>query len=278
MGKRKARNSPSGGNAQPKIPKLFKTPRTPSGCVADDIDTLIEEVEALLTKKDKDPQKCLKNGSLSTFLKPCDKGKILTSDVIARLSPCQSKGGLHGASSSVEETPARSVIVHEIPCSNRFSVLESLGPNDDLGDSNDQATSQHSILSTQKDLLTLVVELKEEVKDLKSSLAEVLPLLRSKSTSMELCNLNNHEPSTKTRLCKAPVPREIEEKSPLRALSAQVQANSASSSGQSSPFGTKNPYVPILAHPKHTRVVNLAQNALQPRDCEYSILCVGFHP
>ncbi|KAJ1143416.1 hypothetical protein NDU88_009725 [Pleurodeles waltl] len=201
MGKRKARNSPSRGNAQPNIPKLFKTPRAPSGCVADDIDILIEEVEALLTKKDKEPQKCLKNGSLSAFLKPCDKGKILTSDVIARLSPCQSKGGLHGASLSVEETQARSVLVHEIPCLNRFSALESLGPNDDLGVSNDQATSEHSIHSMQKDLLTLVVELKE-VKDLKSSLAEVLSLLLSKSTSMELCNLNYHEPSTKIGLTK----------------------------------------------------------------------------
>ncbi|KAJ1173742.1 hypothetical protein NDU88_005568 [Pleurodeles waltl] len=220
MGKRKARNSPLVGNAQPKIPKLFKTPCAPSGCVADDIDILIEEVEALLTKKDKEPQKCLKNGSLSTFLKPCSKGKIPTSDVLARPLPSQSKGGPHRASLSAEETPARSVIVHEIPCSNRFSALESLGTNDDLGIFNDQATSQHEIHPMQKDLLTLVVELKEEVKERKSSLAEVLSLLRLKSTSMELRNLNNHEPFIKTRPYITPVPGKIKEKSLLQPLSA----------------------------------------------------------
>ncbi|KAJ1175509.1 hypothetical protein NDU88_000797 [Pleurodeles waltl] len=228
MGKRKGRNSPLGGNAQPKIPKLFKTPRALSGCVADDIDILIEEVEALLTKKDKEPQKCLKNVSLSIFLKPCEKGKILISDVFARPLPSQSKGGPHRASLSAEETPARSVIVHEIPCSNRFSALESLGTNDDLGIFNDQATSQHSIHPMQKDILTLVVELKE-VKDLKSSLAEVLSLLRSKSTSMELCNLNNQEPSIKTRPYKAPAPGKIMEKSLLQTLSAPASPSDQSS-------------------------------------------------
>ncbi|KAJ1180433.1 hypothetical protein NDU88_005654 [Pleurodeles waltl] len=250
----------------PRSPKLFKTPRAPSGCVADDIDILIEEVEALLTKKDKEPQKSLTNGSLSTFLKLCDKGKTLISDVIARPMPCQSKGAPHGASLTVEETPARSVIVHEVPCSNRFSALESLGSNDDLGVFNDQATSQYSTFPTQKDLLTLVVELKEEVKDLKSFLAEVLSLLRSKSIPMELCNPNNHEPPIKTRPYKAPVPGKIKEKSLLQPLSASAQANSFLPPGQSSSC------VPTLAHPKHIRVVTSTQNAFQSRDYDHSIV------
>ncbi|KAJ1127704.1 hypothetical protein NDU88_006097 [Pleurodeles waltl] len=271
MGKRKARNSPPGGNAQPKIPKLFQTSRASSGCVTDDIENFIEEVEALLTKKDKDPQKCLKNGSLTTFLKPCEKGKIPTSDATTRLLPCQNKGGPYGALSSVEETPARSVIAHEIPCSNRFSVLESLGHNEDLDVSNDQSTSQHPIFPSQKDLLTLVVELKEEVKDLKTSLAEVLSLLRSKSTAREFCNPNNCEPFTKTRPHKVPVSKEIKEKSPLRAPSAQDQACTGLSSGHNSFSGIKNPYVSTSAHPTHARVANPAQNAYQSRDCGHSI-------
>ncbi|KAJ1119807.1 hypothetical protein NDU88_007992 [Pleurodeles waltl] len=277
MGKRKARNSPPGGKAQPKIPKLFQTSRASSGCVTDDIDNLIEEVEALLTKKDKDPQKCLKNGSLTTFLKPCEKGKIPTSDATTRPLPfqagslTQNKGGPYGALSSVEETSARSVIVHEIPCSNRFSVLESLGHNEDLGFSNEQATSQHAIFPSQKDLLTLVVELKEEVKDLKISLAEVLSLLRSKSTAMVNYNSNNPETITKTRPHKVPVSRKTKEKSPLRALSAHDQASTVLSFGHNSFFGIENPYVSTSAHRIHARVANSAQNAHQSRDCGHSI-------
>ncbi|KAJ1106582.1 hypothetical protein NDU88_003983 [Pleurodeles waltl] len=136
----------------------------------------------------------MKNVSLTSFLKCRDKGNTPGSGVISRPLIKLTEGTNisnkepRKAQESSEKTLLGSVTVHDVRCSNRFSLLEPQGQIEESGNSNPSArlTSHHSTIShTQEDLIALIADLKEEVKDLKTLLVEVMTLFRSESYQRE---------------------------------------------------------------------------------------------
>ncbi|KAJ1175284.1 hypothetical protein NDU88_000572 [Pleurodeles waltl] len=280
MVKRKARSSPPGGVALTKMPKLHQAPNIESSCVTDEIDNLIEEVETLLTKKEKVPQKRLKDGSLTSYLKSCDKGNIAVSGAAMRPLPTQAEGlnictrELCGAQASPQITSLGSVIIHDIPCSNRFSLLEPQGQIEDLGNSNSSTRliSHHSsILQSQEDLIAFVLELKKEMKDLKTSITEVLTLLRTKSYYRETPIMHKTELNANIGLNEELVTR----KKTLSCVKSIPDRNIiAPQIGSTSLSSTKiDPQAPMSSRPcaVFSREAPIGQTLHQPRGSGYPI-------
>ncbi|KAJ1118449.1 hypothetical protein NDU88_006640 [Pleurodeles waltl] len=101
--------------------------------------------------------------------------------------------GKHDESNAEERGPSlpqkidasamdKCTVVHEVPCSNRFSLLEILDPAP--GTSNVDAnleTSSHRVTdyNFQEEVVNLIIGLKKEVNKLQLMLTEALTLLRS---------------------------------------------------------------------------------------------------
>ncbi|KAJ1201578.1 hypothetical protein NDU88_005386 [Pleurodeles waltl] len=130
MGKRKARGSPALDFAHPKIPKLTKAMRPLSNCVTKEIDTLIEEVELILSTKERNTQKEPRTGTLIPFLvagSHTNSGSQSNRD--SQLMPAPQRISMDvsptpPATHPISEVPQIDAIIHELPCSNSFSLLE----------------------------------------------------------------------------------------------------------------------------------------------------------
>ncbi|KAJ1109358.1 hypothetical protein NDU88_006720 [Pleurodeles waltl] len=188
MVKREAKGSPSMGPVQLKHPRLLKPSKAFNNCVSNEIDNLIEEVESMINRKEsKLPQKRLKPGSLIPFLstRHLPKWSFPSNEDPPLVSRPQPDGTVPKPPEltaiqldSDDITPA---IVYNIPCSNRFLPLD---PSSDPGSLHLNSRPPDHLspaVASQKELISLVLGLQEEVKDLKQALSEVLSILRANS-------------------------------------------------------------------------------------------------
>ncbi|KAJ1099229.1 hypothetical protein NDU88_004333 [Pleurodeles waltl] len=195
MGKRKAKGSPKSDSALTKIPKLLQPSCPLSNCVTTEIDCLMEEVESMLGKNEKNPRKGSRKGSLSPFLLVRRSSKSVTPANDEASLPLLSRVGSREANPlpstpvppSIKVHSPVGVITHDIPCTNLFfplaiqyPVIEQRNPPTPLEPvmRNPPTLLKDLKASTQEELVSLVIDLKYEVRELKLLLAEVLNTLR----------------------------------------------------------------------------------------------------
>ncbi|KAJ1131308.1 hypothetical protein NDU88_009646 [Pleurodeles waltl] len=201
MVKRKAKGSPNMALVQPELQRLHKPSKAPNNCVTNEIDNLIEEVESIIKQKEmKFPQKRPKSGPLDTFFFPScsSKGNCSSKEVISLASGSQLDGPDAILTEQTldqlvpDDTTPDTATVHNIPCSNPFLPLASQSSDSGSPLLNFQASDcLSSVVSSQKELISVVLGLQEEVRDLKKALAEVLSFLRVISPTGALVSAQN---------------------------------------------------------------------------------------
>ncbi|KAJ1197151.1 hypothetical protein NDU88_001013 [Pleurodeles waltl] len=95
-----------------------------------------------------------------------------------------------------ENAPSTSVIVHDIPCTNRFSPLGIQVHFFEQGRSilSPRLLSQQSITAlSQEEVVSLIIGLKEEVKELKQIMVKVSNTLRSISLTKDIVPIHKEK-------------------------------------------------------------------------------------
>ncbi|KAJ1104933.1 hypothetical protein NDU88_002341 [Pleurodeles waltl] len=125
------------------------------------------------------------------------------SDVTLRTLAAQADGpktkpmGSSSSHLSPENPLLGSMIVHDIPCTNRFLPLGSQDQAHEQGSPtlSPRSISQHPIVAhSQEELVALIIGLKEEVREMKSIMTEALTIFRSNSLARDIAPMHKEEP------------------------------------------------------------------------------------
>ncbi|KAJ1202252.1 hypothetical protein NDU88_006052 [Pleurodeles waltl] len=188
MGKRKVKGSPATRAALSKVPKIHTTSRNFQNCVTNQIDTLIEEVKTMLKGKDQYTYERKKSGPLSSFFKPKpkNKGEVGSKATVVPIPGAYDNfitesGTVNPLRGSFGGEPLCSSTTYEIPCANCFLPLGTLDdlPGTDKVDQGVQISCHLPIqVPFQEDMGNAILNLREEISELRQMMEDVLNLLR----------------------------------------------------------------------------------------------------